>query len=453
MDQNWNSGQYHRLVAPIVLGCAVLLPAAAVGQPDIPRPEPRPGHTVRALGIDGTAVIGEWVGSTDQHSVAVRTADGIRTVPLDDLIGLTFDRPAEKSAPQDAKSVEPALLSGVGFHLADGGFIPGVIVGEAAGAVVGRCLLGDSVVMPFERLAGIQLTDAKAYPRAAELFRETLSDRLPGHDVLVTRSKDDAKSLRGTLEQLGPQRGSFALAGGSARATVPAFAHATAQPVRTFRLEKIFGIVFAAGAYKQPTYPITVELVDGSVFSGKIRSADAETLRIGTSLDVDADVAITTVAEIRCRSHRVVYLSDLTPKTERIEGRLHRPWPLKQDRSVGGGPLTIGGRRFEKGLGVHSRTELDYELAGGYETFVATLGIDDAVRPRGSVVFRVLGDGTVLHESATLTGTSEPQPCRVDVDGVALLTLVVDYGDALDLADHADWGGARLLRAADAGSR
>ncbi len=106
----------------------------------------------------------------------------------------------------------------------------------------------------------------------------------------------------------------------------------------------------------------------------------------------------------------------------------------------------LSGERFEKGLGVHSRTELDYELARGYETFVATLGIDDAVRPRGSVVFRILGDGKVLYETAMLTGTSGPHLCRVDLTGVTLLTLVVDYGDSLDLADHADWGGARLLK-------
>jgi len=29
-----------------------------------------------------------------------------------------------------------------------------------------------------------------------------------------------------------------------------------------------------------------------------------------------------------------------------------------------------------------------------------------------------------------------------------MLTLVVDYGDGLDLSDHADWGGVRLLKPA-----
>ncbi|MCH7595217.1 MAG: hypothetical protein IID35_01540, partial [Planctomycetes bacterium] len=34
----------------------------------------------------------------------------------------------------------------------------------------------------------------------------------------------------------------------------------------------------------------------------------------------------------------------------------------------------------------------------------------------------------------------------VDLAGVSRLTLLVDYGAGLDLSDHADWGGVRLLK-------
>ena len=108
----------------------------------------------------------------------------------------------------------------------------------------------------------------------------------------------------------------------------------------------------------------------------------------------------------------------------------------------------MGGRVFDNGLGVHSRTELDYQLDRGYESLVATIGIDDAVRPAGSVVFRVLGDGKVLLDSGVVTGKDPPRDVNVNVVGVSTLTLVVDYGDELDLSDQADWGGARLLKPA-----
>ena len=105
----------------------------------------------------------------------------------------------------------------------------------------------------------------------------------------------------------------------------------------------------------------------------------------------------------------------------------------------------MGGQTFTKGIGVHSRTELTFALGGSYEKFVATIGLDDSIRPRGSVEFRVLGDGNVLYDSGVLTGEDEPRNVIVDVSKVDTLTLVVDYGPDLDLCDHADWGAARLL--------
>jgi hypothetical protein len=66
-------------------------------------------------------------------------------------------------------------------------------------------------------------------------------------------------------------------------------------------------------------------------------------------------------------------------------------------------------------------------------------------------VFRVLGDGKVVFDSGVLTGKDPPRDMKVDMMGVNILTLVVDYGDELDLSDQADWGGARLLKPAPAG--
>jgi hypothetical protein len=112
--------------------------------------------------------------------------------------------------------------------------------------------------------------------------------------------------------------------------------------------------------------------------------------------------------------------------------------------------MQIGGRRFEKGIGCHSLTELVYSIDGAYDSFVATIGIDDSVRPRGAVVFRVRGDERVLFDSGPVTGTDDPRQIVVDVREVKELTLVVDYGPGLDVSDHADWGDARLLRRRDA---
>ncbi len=104
-------------------------------------------------------------------------------------------------------------------------------------------------------------------------------------------------------------------------------------------------------------------------------------------------------------------------------------------------------RVYEKGLGVHAYSSLTYKLGGQFERFVATVGIDDAAGEHGSVVFHVLLDGKPAFESAVLRGTDAPVSVSVDVSSAAMLTLECDDANDLDLADHADWADAALIRA------
>ena len=68
---------------------------------------------------------------------------------------------------------------------------------------------------------------------------------------------------------------------------------------------------------------------------------------------------------------------------------------------------------------MHSACRVTYELGDGYRQFAADLGIDDAVRPRGSVVFRVLTDGKARFQSGEITGRDDPTPILVDIAGPA----------------------------------
>jgi hypothetical protein len=313
--------------------------------------------------------------------------------------------------------------------LHDGGVLFGKLTAGLPDAVQAHTAVG-TAHLSWDKLAAIRLGEPTQYKRAHELFEEALKSRSPSQDTLVSRDHADIRVLQGRLESLDENGGSFLFAGES----------------RSFQHDKIYGIILASGATQPATGHTTVELADGSSFSGTLKSADKASLQMQTTFGASMEVSINNVRRLKFRSDRVEFLSDRKPSTQRIEGVLHDSWPVRHDRNVLGNPLSIGGRTFERGLGLHSRTQLSYAIGGEFERLAATVGIDDAVRPLGSVVMQVIGDGKMLFDSGALSGVDPPRDILVDVSGVQTLTLLVDYGDGLDASDHADWADARLLR-------
>jgi hypothetical protein len=122
---------------------------------------------------------------------------------------------------------------------------------------------------------------------------------------------------------------------------------------------------------------------------------------------------------------------------------LAMPW--QRDRSVSGKPLLMSGRAYEKGLGVHARNLLRYDIGGQFDAFAATIGLDAAAEGRGDCVFVVRADGRELLRQR-VRGQETPREIKLDVRGARQLTLLVEPGEDLDLADHANWANARLMK-------
>jgi len=115
------------------------------------------------------------------------------------------------------------------------------------------------------------------------------------------------------------------------------------------------------------------------------------------------------------------------------------------NKSVDGHPLFIDGKRFEHGFGTHANSTLRLALGGKGEHFSATVGVDDEVGQKGSVIFKVVGDGRTLWESGLLRGGDPAKEVSVDLRGVQkLLLLVNDGGDDINY-DHGDWADAKIV--------
>ncbi len=124
--------------------------------------------------------------------------------------------------------------------------------------------------------------------------------------------------------------------------------------------------------------------------------------------------------------------------------------PAERDMSNGemgakdGHKLTIGGKQYAKGLGVHSNSSLTFNVGAKCTTFISDVGIDDEVGNRGSVVFQVYADGQKLFDSGVMRGADGAKRVNVSIAGKRELRLVVtDAGDGLDY-DHADWAAVMI---------
>lgn len=135
-----------------------------------------------------------------------------------------------------------------------------------------------------------------------------------------------------------------------------------------------------------------------------------------------------------------VYLSDIEWKVAKTD------WSkVQKDKSIDKAQIKLDGKKYAKGIGTHSNSEIIYNLKGNYSRFTSDIGVDDEVGVYGSVVFKVFGDGKELYKSPLMTGNSKTQIVDVDITAVDELKLIVEYGADNINNDHADWADAKLI--------
>jgi hypothetical protein len=145
---------------------------------------------------------------------------------------------------------------------------------------------------------------------------------------------------------------------------------------------------------------------------------------------------------------RATYLSDLRPRYEHTPYTAVR-WPVEVDRAVSGFDLRLGGGTYDKGIGLHSRSRVTFNLPRGAtkgRRFEAFVGLDDVTGRLGSAIVQVLADDKPLLQSPLELAPGTPQPLRLPLPASArTLTLLVDFGGGGDVQDHVDWCDARIV--------
>lgn len=125
--------------------------------------------------------------------------------------------------------------------------------------------------------------------------------------------------------------------------------------------------------------------------------------------------------------------------------------PPVLDAQWSGEAIEMGGKRYERGLGMHAWTRMVYRVPDHATHFVAVIGISDRTRTCSSalVTFEVRGEnGEVLFDSGLVGSDSRPRRISVPVAGQNTVALVLTEAENGRDCDHGNWADPGFVIAA-----
>lgn len=212
-----------------------------------------------------------------------------------------------------------------------------------------------------------------------------------------------------------------------------------------FPRDQVYGIIIAKSDLELPRYNAEARLNDQARLRGKIASFDGKTLRYTLFTGETIDLPWPKVLSLSLNADRLVFLSDMEPVEERKQPIVapNRDW--QRDLSVAGKTMRLGGKSIRKGLGLASGMRLVFEPASKYDRFSTTIGIDDETGPHGDCEYIIFKDREEVFRKR-VTGTDEPEKISIDIQNADTVTIEIDYGADLDMADHANLAEACFIK-------
>ncbi|MCA9262385.1 MAG: NPCBM/NEW2 domain-containing protein [Planctomycetales bacterium] len=369
---------------------------------------------------NGNTVQGEII-QLDADQLVLRSADAERSIARDQLAKI-----------QIAREAKPPKQDGlVQVTLADGSELVARQVTSDAKTLTAATRDGDVAID-----AGQVLAIRLRAPSAAldNQWRQIIVGQRPGDVVVVRKTEEMLVPLEGVIESIGEETIKFQ------------FADKTIDVARS-KLEGV--VLFTKAVTSEPAFELTT--VDGSLWLGRQCRADQQQLTITTPGGATATIRWDAVESISFASAQLAYLSDLEPVVTKITPMVESTtsdavvrflYQPRRNESVRGERLRLKypesgqpTQEFEKGLGVHSRTELVWRLDKKFNKLQAIVGMDASVGKQGSVRLEVQSDGERVFDDL-IRGGADPIPLSVEIEGTNRLTIIVDYGEDFDMADH-----------------
>ena len=345
---------------------------------------------------------------------------------------------------EGARAIGPAPAASV--ELLDGQRWSGDVVGAKGDALRWKSSVGPELSLSIDQISCLEF-----HGRLSSLDRAAL-EPAPEADRLYWLHGEAVERIDGTFEAFSDE--GIRLDGVLGRRTFP-WAEVGALFVAAF--ESPAPANAPAGAQ------LLLDLADGSRLRAGFQTATPRALVLNYPGLERLVIPYEALLEAALDDGSFHYLSTLAPVRAQ-EGSLFGDdlglrWPHRVDRSVVGTELSVAGRVFARGLGVHAPSRLEWKLdalearpralQAGLRPAVRArelcgwVGIDDSVRStsaRGCVRFQVIVDGALRWDSGLIRGgeAAVAMP-RIDLRTAKELALVVDPAEDSFVADRADW--------------
>ncbi|HYG74206.1 MAG TPA: NPCBM/NEW2 domain-containing protein [Planctomycetota bacterium] len=202
--------------------------------------------------------------------------------------------------------------------------------------------------------------------------------------------------------------------------------------------------------YKRPdAFAATLLLRDGSQLTGKLGGLKDNAISFESISGQEWRAETGAIKSILFQGGKLVYLSDLKPKEVEEKpyvGGMPVVYGWRKDQAATGEKLTIAGKTYARGIGVHSFARLSFDVGGQYAKLLCDVGLDASAPPNAVASWKIIADGKELAAGTAKAGEAA-QTVRKEVAGVKTLEFICDYGsDDDDAGDHLDWANARLIK-------
>tara|TARA_B100000809_G_scaffold142555_1_gene140035 strand:- start:3181 stop:4377 length:1197 start_codon:yes stop_codon:yes gene_type:complete len=376
--------------------------------------------------LDGSRTTGQLI-SLSGDMLTVESSEGPVEIPFQQLLTV------QPITPPDPLPAEASSW----IELLDGSLLEATAVEIKEGTLEATIRSGARVSIKTRNIRYTRLVELD--PEKLADFQQITKAEAEGDVLIIRRPSGALDELEGIVHSLDDT------------ILVFEFDDEKIQVERT----KIAGIrYFQAGSRKLPEPRCLVSLAGNvTLFATTLELAEQQ-LTVTCSAGPKVTIPLDQLVKLDFSAGNLVYLSDLEPETikwtpylstGKVNERLTRLYRPRRDRTLSGKALVLANQSFPKGLAIHSRTEMTYRLTSEFQVFQSLVGIDPALGENGDVDLVVIGNGKQLFRKK-ITGKDEAIELKIDVRGVSRLTILVDFGEQLDIGDHLLLCNARLTK-------